>query len=282
MYIPYARLHQRHESLSFVTVFTFGELARCFALATIFDGGVTNVLDSLEQAKRAVCCSLAILWVFGDLFQTVRRPNTSASVAAFALEHQSALGLAGARWCSVSGALGESRALIIGGSLLMIAEAVAISFAEAPADEQRHWRWPWSANAHVMAWIVSASPPPSWLRYIERPRSPRGGGRCDSGRRHFGVRLAWNSCRAAEHRGRHEWLLANRGGNRCFCWWARGRPMEAHALRLKTRAEGYGGVRRKSALHRHHGAMKASKTILDRRLVRQFRPGRDAELRRRR
>jgi hypothetical protein len=34
----------------------------------------------------------------------------------------------------------DSQALIVGGSLIMIAGATAISFAEAPADEQRHWR----------------------------------------------------------------------------------------------------------------------------------------------
>jgi hypothetical protein len=35
---------------------------------------------------------------------------------------------------------GVGQALIIGGSLIMIAGAIAISLAEAPADEQREWR----------------------------------------------------------------------------------------------------------------------------------------------
>ena len=144
MYIPYRKAYiSGMNPLSFVTVFTFGELGTVFALATIFDGGVTNVLDSLEQAKPVLFWLFlgGFCWVIGDLFQQYAAKYIGISRGIPLSNTNQLWGLAwGALVFGELAHMADSRALIIGGSLIMIAGAVAISFAEAPADEQRHWR----------------------------------------------------------------------------------------------------------------------------------------------
>ncbi|MBZ5625176.1 MAG: GRP family sugar transporter [Acidobacteriia bacterium] len=57
--------------LSFVTVFTFGELGMVFTLAAVFDGGVHNVMAGLVRARPALFWLFlgGFCWVVGDLFQ---------------------------------------------------------------------------------------------------------------------------------------------------------------------------------------------------------------------
>lgn len=60
MYIPYRKAYiSGMNPLSFVTVFTFGELGTMFALAAVFDGGTANVLASLECFRRHSVCRIA-------------------------------------------------------------------------------------------------------------------------------------------------------------------------------------------------------------------------------
>jgi hypothetical protein len=145
MYIPYRKAYiSGMNPLSFVTVFTFGELGTMFALAAVFDGGTANVLASLEQAKPVLFWLFlgGFCWVLGDLFQQYAAKYIGISRGIPLSNTNQLWGLA---WgVLVFGELahmaGIAQSLVIGGSLIMIAGAIAISFAEAPADEQREWR----------------------------------------------------------------------------------------------------------------------------------------------
>lgn len=144
MYIPYRKAYiSGMNPLSFVTVFTVGELATVFALAAIFDGGVTNVFHSLEQARPVLFWLFlgGFCWVIGDLFQQYAAKYIGISRGIPLSNTNQLWGLAwGALVFGELAHMADTRVLIIGGSLIMIAGATAISFAEAPADEQRHWR----------------------------------------------------------------------------------------------------------------------------------------------
>jgi drug/metabolite transporter (DMT)-like permease len=144
MYIPYRKAYiSGMNPLSFVTVFTFGELGTVFALAAIFDGGVANVFHSLEQAKPVLFWLFlgGFCWVIGDLFQQYAAKYIGISRGIPLSNTNQLWGLAwGALVFGELAHMADSQALIVGGSLIMIAGATAISFAEAPADEQRHWR----------------------------------------------------------------------------------------------------------------------------------------------
>ena len=144
MYIPYRKAYiSGMNPLSFVTVFTFGELGTVFALAAIFDGGISHVMDSLEHAKPVLFWLFlgGFCWVIGDLFQQYAAKYIGISRGIPLSNTNQLWGLAwGALVFGELAHMADSGALIVGGSLIMIAGAVAISFAEAPADEQRHWQ----------------------------------------------------------------------------------------------------------------------------------------------
>jgi hypothetical protein len=144
MYIPYRKAYiSGMNPLSFVTVFTVGELGTVFALAAIFDGGVANVFHSLEQAKPVLFWLFlgGFCWVIGDLFQQYAAKYIGISRGIPLSNTNQLWGLAwGALVFGELAHMVDSQSLIVGGSLIMIAGATAISFAEAPADEQRHWR----------------------------------------------------------------------------------------------------------------------------------------------
>ena len=145
MYIPYRKAYiSGMNPLSFVTVFTFGELGTMFALAAVFDGGTANVLAALGEAKPALFWLFlgGFCWVLGDLFQQYAAKYIGISRGIPLSNTNQLWGLA---WgVLVFGELtsmtGFGQTLVIGGSLIMIAGAVAISRAEAPAGEQREWR----------------------------------------------------------------------------------------------------------------------------------------------
>ena len=121
---------------------TFG-IGAVFALAAIFDGGVANVFHSLEQAKPVLFWLFlgGFCWVIGDLFQQYAAKYIGISRGIPLSNTNQLWGLAwGALVFGELAHMVDSQSLIVGGSLIMIAGATAISFAEAPADEQRHWR----------------------------------------------------------------------------------------------------------------------------------------------
>jgi drug/metabolite transporter (DMT)-like permease len=144
MYIPYRKAYiSGMNPLSFVTVFTVGELGTVFALAAVFDGGVANVFHSLEEARPVLFWLFfgGFCWVIGDLFQQYAAKYIGISRGIPLSNTNQLWGLAwGALVFGELAHMSDSHTFIVGGSLIMIAGAMAISFAEAPADEQRHWQ----------------------------------------------------------------------------------------------------------------------------------------------
>ena len=144
MYIPYRKAYlSGMNPLSFVTVFTFGELGTVFGLALVFDGGWQGVTAELGRARPALFWLFlgGFFWVIGDLFQQYAAKYVGIG-RGIPLSNTNQL------WGLVWGALvfGELRGigttaqvLVIAGSLIMIVGAAAISTAEAPELEQDSW-----------------------------------------------------------------------------------------------------------------------------------------------
>jgi drug/metabolite transporter (DMT)-like permease len=145
MYIPYRKAYiSGMNPLSFVTVFTFGELSTVFALSLAFGGGYHNVLADLSRARPALVWLFlgGFCWVLGDLFQQYAAKYIGISRGIPLSNTNQLWGLA---WGTlVFGELAgiglTAQVLVIAGSLIMIGGATAISFAEAPASEQASWR----------------------------------------------------------------------------------------------------------------------------------------------
>jgi drug/metabolite transporter (DMT)-like permease len=145
MYIPYRKAYiSGMNPLSFVTVFTIGELGTVFTLAAVFDGGVANVLTSLDHARPVLFWLFlgGFCWVIGDLFQQYAAKYIGIGRGIPLSNTNQLWGLAwGALVFGEFAAHGATaQVLIVAGSLVMIAGAVAISLAEAPESEQRSWR----------------------------------------------------------------------------------------------------------------------------------------------
>jgi drug/metabolite transporter (DMT)-like permease len=145
MYIPYRKAYiSGMNPLSFVTVFTFGELATVFALAIVFEGGLGNVIADLGRARPALFWLFlgGFCWVIGDLFQQYAAKYIGIGRGIPLSNTNQLWGLA---WGAlVFGELAShgaaAQTLIIAGSITMILGALAISFAEAPESEQSSWR----------------------------------------------------------------------------------------------------------------------------------------------
>jgi drug/metabolite transporter (DMT)-like permease len=145
MYIPYRKAYlSGMNPLSFVTVFTVGELAAVFILALCFDGGFHGVSTELSRARSALFWLFVggICWVVGDLFQqyAVKYIGIGRGIPLSNTDQ-----LWGLAWGAL--AFGEIRAmgsrplfLVIAGSLLMVGGALAIGMADAPQAEQAAWR----------------------------------------------------------------------------------------------------------------------------------------------
>ncbi|MGD0129144.1 MAG: GRP family sugar transporter [Terriglobia bacterium] len=145
MYIPYRKAYiSGMNPLSFVTVFTVGELFTMSALALIFRGGLSPLLKELAQARVALFWLFlgGFCWVVGDLFQQYAAKYIGIGRGIPLSNTNQLWGLAwGALvFGELSGKSGAAQGLILAGSATMIVGAVAISLAEAPASEQESWR----------------------------------------------------------------------------------------------------------------------------------------------
>jgi drug/metabolite transporter (DMT)-like permease len=145
MYIPYRKAYiSGMNPLSFVTVFTFGELGTVFALALIFDGGWHGVSSELSRARPALFWLFlgGFCWVLGDLFQQYAAKYIGIGRGIPLSNTNQLWGLA---WgVLVFGELAgrgfSVQAMVIAGSILMIAGAGAISTAEASPAERAAWK----------------------------------------------------------------------------------------------------------------------------------------------
>ncbi len=145
MYIPYRKAYlSGMNPLSFVTIFTVGELVTMTALALAFLGGTDALAAGIAQARPALFWLFlgGFCWVIGDVFQQYAAKYVGIGRGIPLANTNQLWGLA---WGAlVFGELTQltetGRLLIISGSVVMILGAIAISSAVAPASEQASWR----------------------------------------------------------------------------------------------------------------------------------------------
>jgi glucose uptake protein GlcU len=145
MYVPYRKAYlSGMNPLSFVTVFTIGELVTMALLAVTFGGGVAQLHAEFMTARHVVFWIFlgGFCWVIGDLFQHYATKYIGIGRGIPLSNTNQLWGLA---WSAlVFGELAHvsvaGRWVIAGASLLMILGAVLISSAAAPAREQASTR----------------------------------------------------------------------------------------------------------------------------------------------
>ena len=144
-YIPYRKAYlSGMNPLSFVTVFTVGELITMTTLAVVFRGGLQPLLHEIRLARPALFWLFlgGFSWVLGDLFQQYAAKYIGIGRGIPLSNTNQLWGLAwGALvFGELAGHGGTTRGLVIAGSLIMILGAIGISTAVAPAAEQASWR----------------------------------------------------------------------------------------------------------------------------------------------
>jgi len=145
MYIPYRKAYiSGMNPLSFVTIFTVGELVTIGILTVSFVGGFSALTHELASLRSSLFWLFlgGFCWVIGDLFQQYAAKYVGIA-RGIPLSNTNQL------WGLAWGALvfGELHGkgttyqlMVIIGSLIIVAGAVAISRAEAPHSEQASWR----------------------------------------------------------------------------------------------------------------------------------------------
>lgn len=143
MYVPYRKAYlSGMNPLSFVTAFTFSELGTMFLLTVTLDGGLHSSAFHLGQNRQILFWLFlsGFVWVVGDLFQQFATKYLGIG-RGIPLSNTNQL------WGLVWGALvfGElataslaHRALVLGGSVLMVLGALAIATAVTSSGESRH------------------------------------------------------------------------------------------------------------------------------------------------
>jgi drug/metabolite transporter (DMT)-like permease len=144
MYIPYRKAYiSGMNPLSFVTVFTFGELATTLGMALIFTGGFGAVLEELRKMQPALFWLFlgGFCWVIGDLFQQYAAKYIGIGRGIPLSNTNQVWGLAwGVLVFGELAGTGAAVRLVAAGSLIMIAGAAAISLAEASDAERAAWK----------------------------------------------------------------------------------------------------------------------------------------------
>ena len=145
MYIPYRKAYiSGMNPLSFVTIFTFGELGTVFILTAFKVGGVANLTAQLHLARPLLFWPFlgGFCWVIGDLYQNFAAKYIGIGRGIPLSNTNQLWGLAwGALvFAEFSGLSTSAKALILTGSLVMIAGAVSISMADPGASELVNWK----------------------------------------------------------------------------------------------------------------------------------------------
>jgi glucose uptake protein GlcU len=140
MYVPYRKAYiSGMNPLSFVTIFTFGELGTCFALVLALDGGThAPIFHSPQTAHMLFWLFLGgLVWVVGDIFQQFAAKYLGIGRAIPLSNTNQLWGLAwGALvFAELAHADVSHRILVVAGSLVMILGAVAVSTAVATERE---------------------------------------------------------------------------------------------------------------------------------------------------
>jgi len=140
MYVPYRKAYlSGMNPLSFVTAFTVGELGTMLVLTYTLDGGLHSSAFPLMQSKQLLFWLFlgGFVWVVGDLFQQFATKYLGIGRGIPLSNTNQLWGLA---WGAlVFGELASANRahllLVLGGSLLMILGALAISTAVASSRE---------------------------------------------------------------------------------------------------------------------------------------------------
>jgi len=145
MYIPYRKAYlSGMNPVSFVTVFTVGELAMMISLALVFRGGFAPLMEEAARARPALFWLFlgGFCWVLGDLFQqyAAKYLGIGRGIPLSNTNQLWGLGWGALVFGELAGHGGEAKGLIVGGSLLMIAGAVGISVAMATDRERDAWK----------------------------------------------------------------------------------------------------------------------------------------------
>jgi drug/metabolite transporter (DMT)-like permease len=145
MYIPYRKAYlSGMNPLSFVTIFTVGEVITMAALALAFLGGWSGMSHALVIARPALFWIFlgGFCWVLGDLFQQYAAKYIGIGRGIPLSNTNQLWGLAwGALvFGELAGKGGAVQAMVVAGSLIMAAGAAAIAKAIAPAAEQASMR----------------------------------------------------------------------------------------------------------------------------------------------
>ncbi|HEY6209767.1 MAG TPA: GRP family sugar transporter, partial [Gemmatimonadales bacterium] len=145
MYIPYRKAYLTGMNpLSFVTLFTVGELGMMAILAIGDRGGVAALAGELVRARAVLFWLLfgGFVWVVGDLFQQYAAKYVGISRGIPLSNTNQLWGLLWGIFVfgELRGAAGGSYAQVVGGSLLMALGAGAIALASATGPEHRRWQ----------------------------------------------------------------------------------------------------------------------------------------------
>lgn len=140
MYVPYRKAYiSGMNPLSFVTVFTIGELGTCFALVLALDGGTKAAIFHSPDTIHLIFWLFlgGFVWVIGDLFQQFATKYLGIGRAIPLSNTNQLWGLA---WGAlVFGELAHAdwhhRVLVVAGSVVMILGALAVSTAVASERE---------------------------------------------------------------------------------------------------------------------------------------------------
>jgi glucose uptake protein GlcU len=140
MYVPYRKAYlSGMNPLSFVTAFTAGELGTMFLLTWTLDGGMKSSAFRLLESRQLLFWLFlgGFVWVVGDLFQQFATKYLGIGRGIPLSNTNQFWGLA---WGAlVFGELASANrahlALVLGGSVLMILGALAISTAVASSRE---------------------------------------------------------------------------------------------------------------------------------------------------
>jgi drug/metabolite transporter (DMT)-like permease len=171
MYIPYRKAYiSGMNPLSFVTIFTFGELGTVLTLSAIYMGGFSQVASELHRARPMLFWPFlgGFCWVIGDLFQNFAAKYIGIGRGIPLSNTNQLWGLAwGALvFAEFSGLTPSGKALILTGSLVMILGAVSISMADPGASELVNWKQArdrecdrYGLDAEAVAAVVAGNDP---------------------------------------------------------------------------------------------------------------------------
>lgn len=142
MYVPYRKAYlSGMNPLSFVTVFTVGELGTMVLLAATSHGGVPLIALQLRLARHQLFWLFlgGFCWVVGDLFQQYATKYIGIGRAIPLSNTNQLWGLAwGALvFGELAGATPATRWVVVAGSFVMLLGALAISTSTAGAEEHR-------------------------------------------------------------------------------------------------------------------------------------------------